>query len=127
MARVPAAATAFAHRRRPMMAGVGCVYEDADRPVHDAWADWFAAALRQGDPGVYVNFSATRGPSGSARPTRPHLGPAGRGQAPLRPRQPPFHRNQNIPGAPPEQLTGRRRCFERLRNGTDIEDLTHPA
>ena len=46
-----------------MMAGVGCVYEDAaDRPVHDAWADWFAAALRQGDPGVYVNFLSDEGP-----------------------------------------------------------------
>jgi FAD/FMN-containing dehydrogenase len=63
MARVPATATAFAHRDRPIMAGVGCVYEDArDRPTHDAWADGFAAALRQGAPGVYVNFLSDEGP-----------------------------------------------------------------
>ena len=63
MARVPADATAFAHRDRPIMAGVGAVYEHAaDRPAHDAWADGFAAALRQGDPGVYVNFLADEGP-----------------------------------------------------------------
>jgi FAD/FMN-containing dehydrogenase len=63
MARVPATATAFAHRDRPIMAGVGCVYEDArERPTHDAWADGFAAALRQGAPGVYVNFLSDEGP-----------------------------------------------------------------
>jgi FAD/FMN-containing dehydrogenase len=62
MARVPAEATAFAHRGRRIMAGVGCVYERAEeRPAHEAWADRFAAALRQGDPGVYVNFLTNEG------------------------------------------------------------------
>ena len=128
MARVPAAATAFAHRRRPMMAGVGCVYEDAaDRPVHDAWADRFAAALRQGDPGVYVNFLSDEGPE---RVREAYLGPTWDRLVEVKRRYDPgnlFHRNQNIPRGLPEWLTGRRRCFERLRNGTDIEDLTHPA
>jgi FAD/FMN-containing dehydrogenase len=63
MARVPVEATAFAHRHRRIMAGVGAVYERAeDRPTQDAWADGFAADLRQGDPGVYVNFLSDEGP-----------------------------------------------------------------
>ena len=62
MARVPAEATAFAHRDRRVMAGVGCVYQDAgERPTHEAWADGFAAALRGGQ-GVYVNFLSNEGP-----------------------------------------------------------------
>jgi Berberine and berberine like len=63
MARVPVEATAFAHRHRRIMAGVGAVYERAeDRPTQDAWADGFAADLRQGDSGVYVNFLSDEGP-----------------------------------------------------------------
>ena len=64
MARVPAEATAFAHRNRRIMAGVGAVYEHAtDRPTHEAWVDGFAAASRQGDLGVYVNFLGDEGQS----------------------------------------------------------------
>ena len=98
MARVPVEATAYAHRHRRMMAGVGCVYEQAaDRPVHDAWADEFAAALRQGDPGVYVNFLSDEGP---ARVREAYPGPTWDRLVEVKRRWDPgnlFRRNQNIP------------------------------
>jgi len=101
MARVPLEATAFAHRQRPMMAGVGCVYEDAaDRPEHDAWADRFAAALRQGDPGVYVNFLSDEGPE---RVREAYPGPTWDRLVQVKRRYDPgnlFRRNQNIPPGP---------------------------
>ena len=62
MARVPVEATAFAHRGRQIMAAVGAVYERTEEAdVHEAWVSAFAAALRQGDPGVYVNFLGDEG------------------------------------------------------------------
>jgi len=101
MARVPVEATAFAHRHRPMMAGVGCVYEQAaDRPAHDAWADEFAAALRQGDPGVYVNFLGDEGP---ARVREAYPGPTWDRLVEVKRRWDPdnlFLHNQNIPPDP---------------------------
>jgi len=77
MSRVPAEATAFAHRGRRVMVAVGAVYEHPDEAaVHEAWVAGFAAALRQGDPGVYVNFLATRVRRGSAKliPGQPGTG-----------------------------------------------------
>jgi FAD/FMN-containing dehydrogenase len=97
MARVPAEATAFAHRHRRVMGGVGAVYDRAaDKPVHDAWADGFAAALRQGEPGVYVNFLADEGP-GRVREAYP--GATWDRLAEVKRRWDPanlFHHNQNI-------------------------------
>jgi hypothetical protein len=44
------------------MAAAGAVYERAEEAdVHEAWASAFAADLRQGDPGVYVNFLGDEG------------------------------------------------------------------
>jgi FAD/FMN-containing dehydrogenase len=101
MARVPASATAFAHRQRALMAGVGCVYDQAaDRPAHDAWADGFAAAIRQGDPGVYVNFLGDEGPE---RVREAYPGPTWDRLAEVKRRYDPhnlFRRNQNIAPAP---------------------------
>jgi FAD/FMN-containing dehydrogenase len=101
MARVPAEATAFAHRHRRVMGGVGAVYDQAaDKPVHDAWADGFAAALRQGDPGVYVNFLADEGP-GRVREAYP--GATWDRLVEVKRRWDPdnlFKRNQNIPPDP---------------------------
>ena len=51
MARVPADATAFAHRDRRIMAHVAALYMNPeDAPQQEAWADAFAAALRQTVP-----------------------------------------------------------------------------
>jgi FAD/FMN-containing dehydrogenase len=62
MARVPAEATAFAHRRSRIMVNVAAVYASlGEAPVHEAWVEEFAAALRQGDDGAYVNFLADEG------------------------------------------------------------------
>jgi FAD/FMN-containing dehydrogenase len=101
MARVPAGATAFAHRDRPIMAGVGCVYEAAgDRPAHDAWADGFAAALRQAATGVYVNFLSDEGPE---RVREAYPGATWDRLVEVKRRYDPdnlFRRNQNIPPGP---------------------------
>jgi FAD/FMN-containing dehydrogenase len=62
MARVPVDATAFAHRASRIMVNLAAFYEGPeDRVVRQAWVDSFAAALRQGDAGAYVNFLADEG------------------------------------------------------------------
>lgn len=62
MARVPIEATAFAHRHRRFMVASGAVYEDpTEVPKHEEWVNDFAAALRQGEGGVYVNFLGDEG------------------------------------------------------------------
>jgi FAD/FMN-containing dehydrogenase len=63
MARVPADATAFAHRSSRIMVNLAAVFEaPEERPVHEAWVDGFHDALRQGDAGAYVNFLVDEGP-----------------------------------------------------------------
>jgi FAD/FMN-containing dehydrogenase len=98
MARVPAEATAFAHRGRQIMAAVGAVYERPDEAaVHEAWVTAFAAALRQGDPGVYVNFL---GDEGEARIREAYLGSTFERLAAIKGRYDPtnlFRLNHNIP------------------------------
>ncbi|GAA4423673.1 FAD-binding oxidoreductase [Actinokineospora soli] len=55
MARVPADATAFAHRSRRIMVNIAAFYTgSADE--HTRWADDLTEALQKGAPGVYVNF-----------------------------------------------------------------------
>ena len=57
MARIPAEATAFAHRQRRIMVNVAALYGNpAEATKHEAWVADFAAQLRQGDFGAYVNF-----------------------------------------------------------------------
>ena len=63
MARVPADATAFAHRQSRIMVNLAAFYSGPDdKPVREAWVADFAAALQQEDTGVYVNFLGDEGP-----------------------------------------------------------------
>jgi FAD/FMN-containing dehydrogenase len=57
MARVPADATAFAHRARRILAMVGAMYADpAEAPEHEAWVAATADVFADGTAGAYVNF-----------------------------------------------------------------------
>jgi FAD/FMN-containing dehydrogenase len=98
MARVPADATAFAHRGRRIMVAIGAVYERPDETaVHEAWVTGFAAALRQGDSGVYVNFL---GDESEARIRAAYPGPTWDRLTAIKARYDPtnlFRLNQNIP------------------------------
>src|SRR5215204_967043 len=62
MARVPAEATAFAHRSSRIMMNVAAFYESMEeRAAREAWVNHFAAALRQGEGGAYVGFLGEEG------------------------------------------------------------------
>jgi hypothetical protein len=57
VARVPNDATAYAHRTRRVMGNVAALYANpSEASTHEAWVTGFAADLRQGEPGAYVNF-----------------------------------------------------------------------
>jgi FAD binding domain/Berberine and berberine like len=101
MARVPADATAFAHRASKIMVNVASFYEGAeDRVVRQSWVDDLAAALRQRDNGAYVNFLVDEG---EARVREAYPGPTWDRLAAIKARYDPtnlFRLNQNIPPAP---------------------------
>jgi FAD/FMN-containing dehydrogenase len=98
MARVPAEATAFAHRASRLMVNVAAVYQrPEDAAEHRAWVDRLAAALRDGDARAYVNFLADEGEAG-VREAYP--GPTWERLAAIKARYDPtnlFRLNQNIP------------------------------
>jgi FAD/FMN-containing dehydrogenase len=61
-ARVPADATAYAHRRSRIMVNVAALFGSLEEaPVHEPWVNGLADALRQDDPGAYVNFLGDEG------------------------------------------------------------------
>jgi FAD/FMN-containing dehydrogenase len=63
VARVPADATAYAHRDSRIMVNIAAFYDGpADREVRAAWVDEVTATLHQGYDGAYVNFLADEGP-----------------------------------------------------------------
>jgi FAD/FMN-containing dehydrogenase len=98
MARVPAEATAFAHRASRLMVNVSAVYQRPEEAqVHQAWVDRLAAALRDGEDRAYVNFL---GEEGQVRIREAYPGPTWDRLAAIKARYDPtnlFHLNQNIP------------------------------
>lgn len=100
MARVPANATAFAHRGSRIMVNLAALYEKPDeKQTHEAWVTDFAAALKQNDNGAYVNFL---GDEGEGRVREAYPGSTWDRLAAVKRRYDPtnlFRLNQNIPPA----------------------------
>ncbi len=100
IARVPADATAYAHRSSKIMVNVAVFYEGPDdKPRREAWVTAFTRALHQGDDGAYVNFV---GDEGDERVHAAYPGATWDRLASVKARYDPtnlFHRNQNIPPA----------------------------
>jgi FAD/FMN-containing dehydrogenase len=98
MARVPADATAFAHRASRIMVNIAAVYATPDEaPIHEAWVTEVAASLRQTDTGAYVNFLADEDDS---RVRAAYPGPTWDRLTAVKRRYDPtnlFRLNQNIP------------------------------
>jgi FAD/FMN-containing dehydrogenase len=100
MARVPADATAFAHRGSRIMVNVAAMYgRPEEAALHEPWVAGLAAALRQGDGGAYVNFL---GDEGEARVRAAYPGATWERLAAIKGRYDPtnlFRLNHNIPPA----------------------------
>jgi hypothetical protein len=100
VARVPADATAYAHRAKRIMVNVANFYDGPeDRVVRAAWAEGVVAALRQGDDAAYVNFLMDEGP---ARVRAAYPGATWDRLADVKATYDPenfFSRNQNVPPA----------------------------
>ena len=100
MARVPADATAFAHRDRRIMANVAALFEDPEeQAMHEAWVTGLHDVLRSDAAGAYVNFLSDEGEErvheAYPDPTWDRLARIKAGYDPDNV----FHRNQNIPPA----------------------------
>jgi FAD/FMN-containing dehydrogenase len=98
MARVPANATAFAHRKSRIMVNLGAFYNSPEeRDMREAWIAEFAAAIRQQDSGAFVSFLND---GGSARIRAAYPGTTWDRLAAIKARYDPtnlFRLNQNIP------------------------------
>ena len=107
-ARVPVDATAYAHRKSRIMVNVANFVDGPDdRPVRERWVERFAAALDQGDDGVYVNFL---GDEGAARIRAAYPGETWDRLRAIKAKYDPtnvFRRNQNIPPADGGRATER--------------------
>jgi FAD/FMN-containing dehydrogenase len=57
MGRVPADATAYAHRKSKIMANLAALYNNPEeKDHHETWISRYEKKLRQSDKGAYVNF-----------------------------------------------------------------------
>jgi hypothetical protein len=98
-ARVPADATAYAHRSGRIMVNLAAFYDGTaeDRAVRQAWVHDFAAKLNQGDDSAYVNFLLDEG---EVRVHAAYPGATWDRLVAIKRRYDPtnlFHMNQNIP------------------------------
>jgi FAD/FMN-containing dehydrogenase len=114
MARVPADATAFAHRQSRMMVNVAAIYDPAtsERAEHAAWVDRLSAELHDGDPGAYAGFLADEG---EERVRAAYPGATWQRLAAVKARYDPdnlFRLNQNVPPAACSSETGSRHAVE---------------
>jgi FAD/FMN-containing dehydrogenase len=100
VARVPADATAYAHRSSRIMMNVAALYQSPEeRPVHEEWVNGLADELLQDDAGAYVGFLADEG---EARVRAAYPGPTWDRLRQIKRRYDPenvFRLNQNIPPA----------------------------
>jgi len=100
MARVPADATAFAHRGSRIMVNVAAMYQAPEEsPKHAAWVDGLTDELLQDDPGAYAGFLADEG---EERIRAAYPGPTWDRLRDVKRRYDPdnvFRLNQNIPPA----------------------------
>jgi len=107
MARVPADATAFAHRTSPIMVSIAAFYDGPDdRALQEAWMNDFSAALSQGEDRAYVNFV---GNEGEARVRAAYPGPTWDRLARVKARYDPtnlFRLNQNVAPATDLDMDG---------------------
>ena len=100
VARVPADATAFAHRERRIIANVAAMYgRPEEASTYMPWVDGLARALDQGDESAYVGFL---GDEGEARVRAAYPGPTWDRLAAVKAQYDPtnlFRLNQNVPPA----------------------------
>src|SRR5262245_7268926 len=100
IARVPADATAYAHRARRIMVNVASFYDtEEDRPRRQKWVDDLWRSLAGDDLAAYVNFLGDEGPE---RVRSAYPGGTWDRLRALKARYDPdnfFHSNQNIPPA----------------------------
>jgi FAD/FMN-containing dehydrogenase len=101
VARVPAEATAYAHRSSRIMVNVANFYDGVDDlPRRRRWVEDLVADLHQGDAGAYVNFVYDEGPE---RVRAAYPGATWDRLAAIKATYDPanlFRLNQNIPPAP---------------------------